>query len=45
MLELVIIAVATALFFDFYNGVNDAANAVATPQVESVPAVETDSDE
>ncbi|NMJ87242.1 MAG: inorganic phosphate transporter, partial [Thaumarchaeota archaeon] len=30
MLELVIIAVATALFFDFYNGVNDAANAVAT---------------
>lgn len=30
MAELVIIAVAVALFFDFYNGMNDAANSVAT---------------
>jgi PiT family inorganic phosphate transporter len=30
MVELVIIAIAAALFFDFYNGMNDAANAIAT---------------
>ncbi|MFQ5941327.1 MAG: anion permease [Nitrososphaerales archaeon] len=30
MVELIIVAVAAALFFDFYNGMNDAANSVAT---------------
>jgi PiT family inorganic phosphate transporter len=30
MVELVIVAIAAALFFDFYNGMNDAANSVAT---------------
>ena len=30
MVELVILAIAAALFFDFYNGMNDAANSVAT---------------
>lgn len=30
MVELVIVAIAAALFFDFYNGLNDAANSVAT---------------
>ncbi len=30
MVELVIIAIAAALFFDFYNGLNDAANSIAT---------------
>jgi len=30
MVELVILAVAAALFFDFYNGMNDAANSIAT---------------
>jgi PiT family inorganic phosphate transporter len=30
MVELVIVAIAAALFFDFYNGLNDAANSIAT---------------
>lgn len=30
MVELVILAIAAALFFDFYNGMNDSANAIAT---------------
>jgi len=30
MVELVIVAIVGALFFDFYNGLNDAANSVAT---------------
>ena len=30
MVELVIVAIAAALFFDFYNGMNDSANAIAT---------------
>ncbi|MFQ5970196.1 MAG: anion permease [Nitrososphaerales archaeon] len=30
MFELVIVAIAAALFFDFYNGLNDSANSIAT---------------
>ncbi|MEM2759953.1 MAG: inorganic phosphate transporter [Nitrososphaerales archaeon] len=30
MVELVIVAIVAALFFDFYNGMNDAANSIAT---------------
>ena len=30
MLELIIITIAIALIFDFWNGVNDAANSIST---------------